>query len=68
MWGGGLLGCVCGGFGVEWLCVGAGGAEVGAAGKGGGEEGKGEVMRGIGEDGCGENGKVGDRRGSAGGH
>lgn len=44
------------------------GAEVGEDMKGGGEEGNGEVMRGIGEDGWGEKGKVGDRRGSAGGH
>ena len=63
-----VFGSACGGFGVGLARVGEVGAEVGEGGKGGGEEGKGEVMRGIGEDGWGEKGKVGDRRGSAGGH
>lgn len=62
----------CEGFGVGVVNVGEVGAKVGGDGRdvaeeqmGGGEleadeGGKGEVMRGIGEDGWGENGKAGD--------
>lgn len=62
----------CEGFGVSEVSVGEVGGEVGEVGTdvaeegmGGGElaadeKGTGEVMRGIGEDGWGENGKAGD--------
>lgn len=75
-----VFGSACEGFGVGVVSVGEVLAEVGGdgtdvadEGMGGGEfaadgGGKGDVMRGIGEDGWGENGKVGDWRGSAGGH
>lgn len=46
---------VAGSTSCEGFGVGEGGAEVGV-----GDRGKGEVMRGIGEDGWGEKGKVGD--------
>lgn len=67
-----VFGSACEGFGVSEVNVGEVGAEVGEVGTdvaeegmGGGEfaadeKGKGEVMRGIGEDGWGENGKAGD--------
>lgn len=75
-----VFGSACEGFGVSEVSVGEVGTEVGEVGTdvaeegmGGGElvadeKGKGEVMRGIGEDGWGENGKAGDWRGSAGEH
>lgn len=64
------FGAACEGFGVAVVSVGEDGAEVeedwtDEEGMGGGElaadeEAKGEVMRGIGEDGWGENSKAGD--------
>lgn len=67
-----VFGSACEGFGIGVVSVGEVRAEVGRdgtdvadEGMGGGEfaadeGGKGDVMRGIGEDGWGENGKVGD--------
>lgn len=60
-------------FEVALVSMGVGGADMDGEGVGGGEiaaeeQGEGEVMRGIGEDGWGENGRAGDGgQGSAGG-
>lgn len=64
------------GFGMGMVNLDEGGAEVGEHGNDGrrndklaaGEEGEGEVMRGMGEDGWGEKGKVGDKQESGGGY
>lgn len=59
-------------FEIALVSTGVGGADIIGEGVGGGdiaaeEEGEGEVMRGIGEDGWGENGRTGDGQRSAGG-
>lgn len=60
-----MFGSACEGSGVGVVSVGEVGREVAEEGTrngelAGGEEGKGEVMRGIGDEGWGEKGKAGD--------